>query len=499
MLNRSITTTLAALAIAGASVTAAYASEEALLDALVKKGVLKQADVEKIKAESAHHGSGGNSKIKLNESVKEMSIYGDLRLRWQHNQDNTQAADAANSNQNQSNRFRLSIGSNFKLTDGVSAGVELSTQSTANQRYVTYNNAGGDYGLGISKAFIGWTPSKEFTVSAGRQSSPFYSTEMVWDNDVRVDGVTEKIDLGALLGSGDGFHLHFISGQFVGGDNLSFNAGSENNRDGWLFQSQLKAVADLGGAKLTVAPGFQWSSGSASSALGSEINGRGVLTNPGAAAVPAEYTYEAFDINGVSLGSDPTAVAAMGRAGAAFLVKNQTPGTGTAATAATNATSVNYLNDLAVLLVPGDITFDLAGTKAKFLWDFAYNFSAGTTGAGARLTAPISSTQDRMAWLAGIQIGENKNKGDFSVFGNYREIGAGALNSFYSDSDFALGQVGNQRGFKVGGKYSLTKNATVTAAYTASTNIDQDNQGAAQTLSSLNSTQLVTIDLGLKF
>jgi hypothetical protein len=104
-----------------------------------------------------------------------------------------------------------------------------------------------------------------------------------------------------------------------------------------------------------------------------------------------------------------------------------------------------------------------------------------------------------MAWLAGIQIGENKNKGDFSVFGNYREIGAGALNSFYSDSDFALGQPGNQRGFKVGGKYSLTKNATVTAAYTASTNIDQDNQGAAQTLSSLNSTQLVTIDLGLKF
>jgi hypothetical protein len=104
-----------------------------------------------------------------------------------------------------------------------------------------------------------------------------------------------------------------------------------------------------------------------------------------------------------------------------------------------------------------------------------------------------------MAWLAGIQIGENKNKGDFSVFGNYREIGAGALNSFYSDSDFALGQVGNQRGFKVGGKYSLTKNATLTAAYTASTNIDQDQQGAAQTLSSLNSTQLVTIDLGLKF
>jgi len=456
MLNRSITTTLAALAIAGASVTAAYASEEALLDALVKKGVLKQADAQKIKAESAHSGSAGNSKIKLNESVKELSIYGDLRLRWQHAQGTRQDPDTRNSFQDQSARFRLMIGGNFKLTDGLTAGVELSTQSAANQRYVTFGNGangggGTDYQLNLSKAFIGWNPSKEFSVTAGRQSIPFYSTEMVWDNDVRLDGVTEKIDLGALLGLGDGFHLHLISGQFIGGNNLSFNAPSDENRDAWLFQSQLKAVADLGGAKLTFAPGFQWSNPKQAAGLQTDIQGLNQV-----------------DVNGH------------------YPIYNQTRNT-------------QYLNDLRVILAPGDISFDLAGTKAKFLWDFAYNFGAGTTGAGARLNAPISATQDRMAWLLGIQVGENKNKGDFSVFGNYREVGAGALNTFYSDSDFALGQSGNQRGFKVGAKYSLTKNATLTAAYTASSNIDATEEGAAQTLSLLNSSQLVTIDLGLKF
>jgi len=459
MLNRSITTTLAALAIAGASVTAAYASEEALLDALVKKGVLKQADAQKIKAESAHSGSAGHSKIKLNESVKELSIYGDLRLRWQHAQGTAQI-DPANQvagqnngvSQDQSARFRLMIGGNFKLSDGLTAGVELSTQSAANQRYVTYNNGGNDYALALSKAFIGWNPSKEFSATAGRQSIPFYSTEMVWDNDVRLDGVTEKIDLGALLGLGDGLHLHLISGQFIGGNNLSFNANSDQNRDAWLFQSQLKAVADLGGAKLTVAPGFQWSNPKQAAALGTDDQGLGVF-------------------NTIAV-----------------------------------APSQQYLNDLRVILAPGDVSFDLAGTKAKLLWDFAYNFGAGTTGAGARLAAPISATQDRMAWLLGIQVGENKNAGDFSVFGNYREIGAGALNTFYSDSDFALGQSGNQRGFKVGAKYNLTKNATLTAAYTASSNIDANpnvnglaTPPAAQTLSGLNSSQLVTIDLGLKF
>jgi len=327
--------------------------------------VLKQADAQKIKAESAHSGSAGHSKIKLNESVKELSLYGDLRLRWQHGQAVNQAVGAGgNSNQDQATRFRLLIGGNFKLTDGLSAGVELSTQSAPNQRYVTAGQAGSDYTLGLSKAFIGWNPSKEFSVTAGRQSIPFYSTEMVWDNDVRLDGVTEKIDLGALLGLGNGLHLHFISGQFIGGNNLSLNApAAVSSADSWLIQSQLKAVADLGGAKLTFAPGFQWSN--------SETAGNG-----------------------------------------------------------TGGVNANALSNLSVILAPGDISFDLAGTKAKFLWDFAYNF-----GPDSRLGADISATQDKMAWLLGIQIGENKNKGDFSVFGNYREIGAGALNTYYSDSE----------------------------------------------------------------
>jgi len=336
MLNRSITTTLAALAIAGASVTAAYASEEALLDALVKKGVLKQADAQKIKAESAHGGSAGNSKIKLNESVKELSIYGDLRLRWQHAQGTAQvptvsAPAGSNSFQDQSARFRLMIGGNFKLTDGLTAGVELATQSAANQRYVTFNSGGSDYTLNLSKAFIGWNPSKEFSVTAGRQSIPFYSTEMVWDNDVRLDGVTEKIDLGALLGLGDGLHLHLISGQFIGGNNLSFNANSATNRDAWLFQSQLKAVADLGGAKLTIAPGFQWSNPKQAAGLGSDDQGLGIFNT------------------------------------------------------ASNPGNNQYLNDLRVILAPGDISFDLAGHKTKFLWDFAYNFRAAKpSGLGLR-------------------------------------------------------------------------------------------------------------------
>jgi hypothetical protein len=452
MLNRSITTTLAALAIAGASVTAAYASEEALLDALVKKGVLKQADAQKIKAESSHHGSGGNSKIKLNESVKEMALYGDLRLRWQHAQGQAQtvgnpaAATSVASNKDQSARFRLAIGANVKLTDGVFAGVELITGSSPTDRFRTLgandggaNNGTQDYSLNIGKAFVGWHATPEITIIAGRQGVPFYSTEMVWDNDVRLDGVSENVNLGKLLGFGEGFGLHFIAGQFITGNNQSYDSinqranGRADSTDAWIYQAQLKAIADLGGAKLTVAPGILWANGATSN-----------------------------DTQKGTLGLD---------------------GLGE------NANTADVANNLTAILIPGDVSFDLAGTKAKFLWDFAYNFA--TT--ASRLNAATSATEDRMAWLAGFQLGQNHHKGDFSVFANWREVGAGAVNQGFSDSDFGLGFL-NQRGYQLGTSYSLTSATKLSVTYSATNNIDQD-----ATTSTVNSTHLATVQLGVKF
>jgi hypothetical protein len=343
-----------------------------------------------------------------------------------------------------------------KLTDDITVGVEVSTfgNGAATQRYTTLGQ-NQDLGLGFSKAYIQWTPSQEFSVIAGRQAVPFYSTEMVWDRDVRLDGVTEKIDLGKLLGLGDGVGLKLVSGQFIGGDNLAFNAKSATggggfgnfnngeNQDAWFYQTQLQASADLGGAKLTVAPGFLWSNGSGGNAVnGKELIGTDLVGpfGPGGAFSPAE--------------------------------------------------------NMAILLLPGDISFDVSGVKTKFYWDFAYNYNAGG----------VTSHDDNVAYLAGLKVGQNKAKGDFAASIDYRQVGANAVNGLYSDSDFGLGQL-NQRGFKVAASYSLTANATLTAAYTVSNNIDKDAldsisqaaPGGAGGKATLNSTQLITIDLGVKF
>lgn len=449
MTKRSLTT-LAALALAGASFSAAYAADTALVDALVKKGVLKQSEAEKILADSRKSGGDGSSKVKLSESVKELSIYGDLRLRWQHSQANLQVDDTAGDWQNQQPRIRLQLGTRVKLTDDITVGVEVSTFTSATQRYTTLgnNNAFADIGIGFSKAYINWAPSQEFSVTAGRQAVPFYSTEMVWDKDVRLDGVTEKIDLGHLLGLGDGFGLKLVAGQFIGGDNFAFNAklparvALDNNglpivlppvenQDAWFYQTQLQISADLGDAKVTFAPGILFGNGSLGTQLNKEFLGLEAL-------YPAGF---------------------------------------------------NPNENMAILLLPGDVSFDVAGVSTKFYWDFAYNYN----------TQNANSQDDRLAYLVGLRVGQNKAAGDFSASVNFRQVGAQAVNPYYSDSDFGLGAL-NQRGFKVAASYSFSANTTLSAAYSFSNNIDKDHApfGPLGT-ALLNSTQLVTIDLGVKF
>ena len=457
MLKRTLTT-LATLAIAGSSISSAYGSEEALLKLLVSRGLIKKTDADAILAETAKapkgagaladakggaKGSVATSKLKLNDSIEQLKIYGDLRLRWQHA--NADLDGAGNDFQDQAFRFRLLVGAEVTLADDIFAGFEFAPGTSPTDRFSTFGQEtdnSGDYKVAISKAFLGWNPLPEVSLIGGRQAVPFYSTEMVWDRDVRLDGVSEKVDLGKLWGLGSGVGLELIAGQFISGNNQSYESsavlGRSQNTDAWLYQTQLKASADLGGAKVTVAPGVLWANG----AFSSNNPGKGLLGLGG---------------NGLSATPD-------------------------------------VANDIGALLLPGDISFDVAGAPVKFLWDFAYNFEAST--ATDRLVATTSGNEDRLAYLLGFKIGDNQTKGDLSFYANYRHLGAGSVNQGFSDSDFGLGFL-NQRGFQVGTCYNLTSSASLSVAYSATRQIDEDLTLLPS--GGINATQLATIQLGVEF
>ena len=89
MLKRALPVLALAVSLASTNMTAHAQSkgDQALLDALVRKGVLSEKEAEDITAETAKEAvSTSAAKIQVGDWVQELKIGGDLRLRFQADQ-----------------------------------------------------------------------------------------------------------------------------------------------------------------------------------------------------------------------------------------------------------------------------------------------------------------------------------------------------------------------------------------------------------------------------
>ena len=342
----------------------------------------------------------------------------------------------------------------------------------------------------------------------GKQANPFYTTDLVWDGDINPDGFVEKIDLLKAFNSltcspGDvrsesRYGLSLVAGQFVFADNAEDSVGTDYKTDAWLFNTQLigsvKVTPDV---KVTLAPGFMTYTSGNTTALNNET--AFMTTNSAGTAVLTQYQYSA------NSKLQPLHTQAATR-------------------------------DLSIVTLPGDVSFKLCGLKTKFLWDFAYNTQGtarveqiyglqdiqipvknakgvvtgykNTHGAvnGSTLVSDTRvaghSSRDDIAWLAGVQVGENKKKGDWSVMANFRQTGLGAVDPNLNDSDFALGQL-NMQGVKTGAAYNFTDFCVGAITYYNAWNLRNDLVGgqatAGQKIASMNAVQIVQVDLNVKF
>ena len=76
------------------------------------------------------------------------------------------------------------------------------TAQAADSGNQTYENGFDDYNIFISKAFLKWEPNEWLTVTAGKFSNPFYTTDLVWDSDINPTGLAESIALHKLFNFG---------------------------------------------------------------------------------------------------------------------------------------------------------------------------------------------------------------------------------------------------------------------------------------------------------
>ncbi len=489
----------AALALAaGAAPVGALAQDSgALLDALVQEGVIKESKAEAIRAKLAgDFAKTPAGKLKFDSSVKEIKLSGDARFRyqWDEVRAQTRGGSSTDDKRNQQReRIRLRIGSDVKLGDEFTAGFQLSTAQTADSDNQTVGQSESGAGFGkfpiyISKAFLGWEPTKGLGGVIGKQANPFYTNDqgLVWDADINPVGLSEKAELHKLLGWVGPWEITLNAGQFTYADNnegyVSGANGTDKANDAFLLQAQ--AVISFkfdDNHKYTIAPGFlTYNAASTSNATGPASAGGKVGTTLTGATIPALKATSTFTPTTASVNGSP------------FVAANGTRG-------------------LSLLLLPGDFTTKLAGLKAKFVWDLSYNLDGKTRahdvygyGLAGATAATTRNSQDDLAWLLGVVVGENKKKGDYSFLANYRQTGLTSVDPNLNDSDFAQSKL-NTKGFKLGAGYNLSNSVVLSLAYQNAFNLRSQlnsasfTNAAASGLADRNNVQIIQADVTVKF
>lgn len=107
----------------------------------------------------------------------------------------------------QTNRSRLTLRARFGFTanvsDEVSSGFRLSTGSSPTSASQTLGSSPGyfnRYTIGLDRAWLRWEPMQDLHVTGGRMATPFFGSDLLWPDDLSLDGVA--VHAARNLGSG---------------------------------------------------------------------------------------------------------------------------------------------------------------------------------------------------------------------------------------------------------------------------------------------------------
>jgi len=451
-------------------------SDGALLDALVKKGVLSDQEAEDIRASAAKdYATTPAGKLSISDHITNLKLYGDARVRFEYLDETPQtiqnlaAAGGRHSSTTDRNRYRIRIGADYTFTDNFKAGVELESATAGDSANQSFGSQYGKFPINVGLVYLQWKPVDWLTLTGGKQRNPIYTTDLVWDPDINPEGGSEvaswtfPIDFGSdsAPASNDpkavapvsapsdmSMTVGLIGGQFDYTDNNEYNVSTGSSplakTDVWQFVEQVPIQFNFNkDTFIKVVPGFDSYQG-------------GGISNPGTVVtVNATSTSKSTSSGGITT-TTTTTTSSAGSVG--------------------NNSALGFFgphaaDDLQIFTAPGEFDWKMWELPFKAYWDFAYNlegkarvqdvylgnngfFAGGATSAAVAVQNQNKALGDNIAWLAGLQVGQNKKKGDWSIKGDFRQTGLGAVDPNTNDSDFADSFL-NQQGFRIQSVYNF--------------------------------------------
>ncbi len=237
---------------------------DALIEMLQRKGLLTDREAKEVKEQMVKDlgEKKGGAKIKVGSWLDELKINGDVRVRYAGLFDRQSPSTVAGSSgtfddvDRDRYRLRLRVGLTAKAGDW-ETGFRLASNESddgiadATSNNTTFDTFGSKKSINIDTAYMKYNPSyvNGLSLIGGKMDVPFWETQMIFDDDLTVEGFAEAYNHSCT----DRYSVFAHLGQWVlDENNTTQNAGGDRGEDTYLFAYQIGHNIDITPKKLAL-------------------------------------------------------------------------------------------------------------------------------------------------------------------------------------------------------------------------------------------------------
>lgn len=366
-----------------------------------------------------------------------------------------------NTREDRKNRFRVRarLGITAALTDQWSAGIRLASGSDDSPVSTTQTLGGGmsKKDIWLDQTWLRWQSERGDSVTLGRASNPFVSTDMLYSNDLSFDGVSasmapiEVADNFALFGTLGAFALEYGSDSWP-----SSSMDKSESEDKWLFGGQLGAQWKINNENQLRSTLAYYHFDNIEGQRSSECS----LHTSNVQACDTDWSRPEFMQKGNTLfllrniALNPLAEY-KDKVGPAYTNLPQYVGLASEF----NLLDLNMIWDTTVF---NNLKMRLHG---NYILNLAYDEGDMWKRSEGQIVNNFDDESGKIesgdsAYMLQAALGNQLDQmkaGDWNVFAGYKYIEPDALPDAYNDSSFHLGGT-NAKGYFLGGSYGLDKN-----------------------------------------
>ena len=351
-------------------------------------------------------------------------------------------------------RVRARLGVLGRVSDDVQAGMRIVTSGASSDPASTNVDAGQyerRYGIAFDQAYIAWGLGP-YSVSGGRVANPYQTTDLLWSNDLTLDGVTASWK--------PIFNYEWSAYTTVGIHPLREVNGSKFNRaaDSWLMGAQT---------------GIQWKSGTGWGLRG----GLGLFDFK---HIEARLN-EAGNSDGTTTTYNDSAPLVRTRGNTMFNITALSNPNGSSVYGIASKFRVLDLNAAADYTTPDLWRFGLQGDYLNNIgWDrndiasrvgVAVIDLPQTTGCGAGAAALDCRRTKGMRFEVSAGRGLVEEEGSWTINAGFRRLERDAVPDGFTPGDYRLGGTDVKASF-IGGSYTTGRNTLLSLRYVNASSID---------------------------